>query len=310
MREDSRTAFRSEAARSLGRRELLLAGGGLWAGYGAEGAEAPPEIIDLAGAQFTEITAINDRREVAGYAFVGGRNVSFVGGAGRSAREMVAMPRFLQHTAFGLNNRGDLVGMGVLFLEQQPVRMAFIRRGQEVEPFRMGDSRATAACGINDRGDVVGIYGESEAGIRSFLLPAGALRPQPLDVPGASRTRAHDINNAGVVVGEYTEGGVTRGFLQRAGKTERFEVEGATSTHPYGINARGDVVGYTKTGSTVRGFVRSAAGVVTAFAIPGCEETKLAAINSRGDLAGTIYRREAGHVQGFVLLADGGKPAR
>jgi hypothetical protein len=269
-------------------------------------ASPTPEFLDLPGAGFTELTAINDRRQVAGYAFLGGRNASFLGPIGAGAKGLVQLPRFQQHSAFGLNNRGDLVGMGLMFLEKQPVRMAFIRRGTEVEPFRMGDSRATAAFGINDRGDVVGIYGENEAGIRSFLLPAGAIRPQLLDVPGATRTRAHDIGNSGAVVGEYTAGGITRGFVYRGGKFDTIAINGATSTHPYGINARGDVVGFTKTGSKVRGFLRTAAGIVTPLEIEGAEETKIAAINQRGDLAGTVYRRDVGHVQGFVLLAGQG----
>jgi hypothetical protein len=294
----------STGPRLPARRHLLLLSAFALGAPLACTAPTGPEIVDLPGARFTEVTAINDRRQVAGFAFLGGRNASFLGPIGAGAKGLVQLPRFQQHSAFGLNNRGHLVGMGVLFLEQQPIRMAFIRRGTDVEPFRMGDSRATAAFGINDRGDVVGIYGENEAGIRSFLLPAGAIRPQLLDVPGASRTRAHDIANTGAVVGEYTAGGTTRGFLYRGGKFETIAIDGSTSTHPHGLNARGDIVGFTKTGGKVRGFIRTAAGIVTPLEIDGAEETKITAINQRGDLAGTIYRQDVGHMQGFVLLAN------
>lgn len=87
-----------------------------------------------------------------------------------------------------------------------------------------------------------------------------------LDVPGAARTIAFDVNAAGDVVGVYnaTCSGSTcsaaRGFLWRndAVAPESVDVPGASMTRVFGINDRGDIVGDFKLGTALSGFVRRA----------------------------------------------------
>lgn len=87
-----------------------------------------------------------------------------------------------------------------------------------------------------------------------------------IDVPGAARTIAFDVNAGGDVVGVYnaTCSGATcsaaRGFLWRndAAAPETVDVPGASMTRVFGINDRGDIVGDFKAGTTLSGFVRRA----------------------------------------------------
>ena len=58
----------------------------------------------------------------------------------------------------------------------------------------------TAANGINDSGEVVGIY-QSGGVYHGFLLSGGIF--STLDFPGSSSTSANGINDSGQVVGVY-----------------------------------------------------------------------------------------------------------
>jgi uncharacterized membrane protein len=70
-----------------------------------------------------------------------------------------------------------------------------------------------------------------------------------LNVPGAVATRAFGINPQGDIVGSYTAGGMTHGFLLSDGVVTTIDYPNSTSTEAWGINARGDIIGrYTVAG--------------------------------------------------------------
>src|SRR5262249_60746164 len=60
---------------------------------------------------------------------------------------------------------------------------------------------ATAVWGINERGDMVGFWIDSDFNSHGFLLERG--RFTSLDVPNATFTQAADVSNRGVVHGRY-----------------------------------------------------------------------------------------------------------
>src|SRR5215217_4682083 len=64
----------------------------------------------------------------------------------------------------------------------------------------------TAACGINNRGQIVGLYND-ESGQHGFLLSGGTYTT--INFPGASTqgTQAQGINNRGDIVGVYSVNG-------------------------------------------------------------------------------------------------------
>ena len=67
--------------------------------------------------------------------------------------------------------------------------------------------------------------------------PAGAPGVRPIDVEGATATRAFGINAAGQVVGSYTDAtATTHGLLWINGNTTKIAVPGASSTEAWGIN--------------------------------------------------------------------------
>jgi len=70
-----------------------------------------------------------------------------------------------------------------------------------------------------------------------------------INVPGATATRAFGINPQGDIVGSYTAGGMTHGFLLQDREFTTIDYPGASSTEAWGINARGDIIGrYTVAG--------------------------------------------------------------
>jgi hypothetical protein len=70
----------------------------------------------------------------------------------------------------------------------------------------------TAANGINARGDIVGLYFDSDGNLNGFLLSKGAFTT--IDVPGAIFTDANGINDRGEIVGEYIDSdGNGHGYL-------------------------------------------------------------------------------------------------
>ena len=70
----------------------------------------------------------------------------------------------------------------------------------------------TGARWINEKGDIVGVYGPNCAGVRhGYLLRQGKF--VTIDPPGAVDTQSDAINDDGVIVGLYTDRtGVTHGY--------------------------------------------------------------------------------------------------
>ena len=107
------------------------------------------------------------------------------------------------------------------------------------------DAVLTSAIGLNDHGDVVGVYIDGvDFNEHGFVLSKGVYTT--LDAPGAvGVTVAQGINNAGEVVGYATDkDGNDFGFtLSKKGVYETIDVPGAVWTDVYSINADGDIVG-------------------------------------------------------------------
>ena len=152
-------------------------------------------------------------------------------------------------------------------------------------------STATAARGINNRGDIVGTYncaaactnpltGEvSTAGGHGFLLRDGVYTR--IDVPGGSGTVVRGIGVQGTVVGQYNAAGVTHGFAYSDGNyvfpidvpAELFDNPSSPARHTLAvrISPQGDIVGCFHEGTaqmtTMHGWVVRN-GEFTALATP------------------------------------------
>ena len=90
-----------------------------------------------------------------------------------------------------------------------------------VTKFTVDGNLFTLAYGVNARGDIVGVYGTNQADtVGSPVSPRGFLRSregeyQSLVVQGASNTQVFGISSPGDIVGQYTDGTGTHGFVYR-----------------------------------------------------------------------------------------------
>jgi hypothetical protein len=98
-----------------------------------------------------------------------------------------------------------------------------------------------------------------------LCFPARAENPHfaTIDVPGAARTIAFDVNSAGDVAGLFSATctanscSAPHGFILRSGASapEIIDVPGAAQTRVFGINDAGDVVGDYRIGTVSSGFL-------------------------------------------------------
>src|SRR5208282_2003068 len=111
--------------------------------------------------------------------------------------------------AQGINAAGQVVGsFGV---GGQSNDIAFLRQvGGTIVPFQVNND-PTAARGINDNGLITGVVFAS--GGEAFVGNS-SLGFQLLQYPGATSTAAQGINNAGQIVGAWTDAsGGSHGFI-------------------------------------------------------------------------------------------------
>jgi probable HAF family extracellular repeat protein len=204
--------------------------------------------------------------------------------------------------AAGINNSGTVVGS-----HRVPPQRPFLYKNGQFSDVTFPVDTFAQGLGINDRGDIVGLYtpGDNEHGY--FLGADGAFLD--LQFPGATDTEALAVNNAGTIVGLFfLPDGSAHCFVYQSAQFRQFDVPGAADTICVGINNRGDVSGAwdTDINTAGHGFVLSANGNITSFdhpqAIPN--GTNIDGINDRGDVSGA-YVGADGVVHGFVRFKDG-----
>lgn len=152
----------------------------------------------------------------------------------------------------------------------------------------------TQAFGINDTGQVVGLYntlnvfcgGQPDHG---FLLDMGTFTT--IDLPGATVTQPLGINNPGLITG-FCEGdgcGIGDSFLRDSGGNfTTFGFPSSCSTIAYSIDNSGQIVGsYTNSCSGSNQSFQLAGGNFTPIAIPGSQSDEALGLNNAGDIVGT-----------------------
>jgi probable HAF family extracellular repeat protein len=102
----------------------------------------------------------------------------------------------------------------------------------------------TEATGINDKGDVVGLYFDANGAQHGFLLKAGTYTS--IDVPGESTTAAWGINNAGkITVYAVNSSGGFDSFLLTGTTFQKVNDPnaGSSGTVVHTVNNNGDIDG-------------------------------------------------------------------
>jgi probable HAF family extracellular repeat protein len=203
-----------------------------------------------------------------------------------------------------INNLGQYVG-GYMDASGAPHGFIFAGGTYQTVDFSSAPPGQTIVYGLNTKGVAVGAnnidaFGDS----LSFTFAGGKFTP--LSFPGATSTLATSINDAGDIVGGYTDSsGNNHGFLMHKGVFTTIDDPLATGgglagTGPATITNSGTIVGTVETSDgSVHGFVYQN-GVFTTVDAPGTTDgTQILGGNDLGQLVG-IYRDAAGKTSGFV----------
>ena len=189
--------------------------------------------------------------------------------------------------ATGINNGGEIVG----FYETgqncnttlQCTRHGFKLVNKRFTSIDLGDSRFTMVLGVNDLGDIVGIFEQNAQTDHGFLLHhTGQLQiidpPSPLfgfphgvnnsltvvagnyswkngkftrldfTAPGTGETQElNGISNPGIIAGSLFRSDFWQGLLKAGGDLDIFNF--GSDIHVNGINGRGDLVGTGQIGN-------------------------------------------------------------
>jgi probable HAF family extracellular repeat protein len=156
---------------------------------------------------------------------------------------------------------------------------------------------STGASGVNDKGDVVGVYRLADKSSHGYLYHAGTLTP--IDYPNATSTDAYGINNAGDIAGDYTIGGKTHGFILSQGRFTTLDVPGSALTSLAAINSAGNVIAfYTLPDGTSHSAVSNGDRFIN-IDIPNPNTTSANGFNDGNDVVGN--ETTGGITKGFIL---------
>ena len=222
---------------------------------------------------------------------------------------------------FGINNRGDVAGFGIVSGDVMPYVYDSKKGGfTNVTPVAGFDS--TAVFGIADNGTLVGsVFG---AGIESGLIIDKNGATTVFEHPDAIfLTQARDINEKGLVTGfrddpndRFFPFSPENGFIYDSKNGTFTDIVPSLFTIANGINARGDVVGHAifdgffgapdpcgSSGFVRLGWLRTDDGSVTYFSVNG-GQTAARGITDSGTIAGWVGDGVSGP-KGFVVKLDG-----
>jgi probable HAF family extracellular repeat protein len=187
----------------------------------------------------------------------------------------------------------------------------FVLRGGSYDEFEVRERDATIyPSGINDSGEVTGEYVRKD-GESAFVRSADG-RLTTFDVRGARATEASKINDAGQVVGRYSEDSAlvddssrVRGFVRdRAGEITRIDHPDAKHTLPTGINDGGEVVGYyVDARDEIHGFLWRDDRFTNLDLVGATSPTPMD-INDNGEVVG-MYVDADGAARAFLLAGEG-----
>jgi uncharacterized membrane protein len=167
-----------------------------------------------------------------------------------------------------------------------------------------------SAVAVNTAGWITGSYciniNKANESCAAYLM-------DPTDVistifaPSGSFAWATGLNNSNQVVGYWSAGVTTQGFVYSNGVVNsEFNFPGAVATNPYAINDSGEIVGsWTDSVGFVHGFYWTAKVGFTSFDVPKTTHTIPTAVNASGVIVGDFATRKQTASSGFMLDAAG-----
>ena len=166
-----------------------------------------------------------------------------------------------------------------------------------------GTGNSTLPQKINERGDVVGEFIDSNGVTRGFVRFSDGSFSAPIVDPNdtVGFTEGRGINNSRTVVGDYaTSDGNLHGFFLSGGTFTGFDVPGAVFTAVLSINNPADFTGtFVPDGSGIQQAFVSVGGTLTSFSVPAAVATLAYDINDSKRLVVGYYIDSSGILHGY-----------
>src|SRR5438876_11626691 len=172
-----------------------------------------------------------------------------------------------------------------------------------------GAGNSTLPQKISERGDVVGVFIDSNGVTRGFVRFSDGSFSDPIVDPNdtVGFTEGRGINNSREIAGDYviSDGTIHSFFLSGSTFTE-YDVPGAVQTNLLSINDAGDFTGAVDPdGSGVFQAFVSIAGSLTSFSVPDAAATLAYEINNSKRLTVGYFIDASGILHGYYRDANG-----
>jgi hypothetical protein len=170
-----------------------------------------------------------------------------------------------------------------------------------------GSGNSTIPEGINDRGDITGLYTDLNGITRGFVrFHSGAFSApivEPNDV--GVLTEGRGINHSRVVTGFYSgSDGFSHGYFLNGGTFTEFNFSGANDTLCEGLNDAGDFVGAFDSNTQGTTAFKNLGGTTTTIVVPGASTSYAFGINRSRESTGQ-YTDNTGGVHGWYQDSTG-----
>ena len=238
--------------------------------------------------------------------------------------QLFEYPGSTSDQVFGINNRGDVAGNGIVDPDGIPYVYDTKKGGfTNVTPVAGFDQ--TVVFGISDKGVLVGSvrnfdpdppFDDKVSGLIIDKNGASTVFDHP---DAVSFTQARGVNNKGLVTGYRDSATIQRvGFIYdpKTGTFTDIDTVPSFNTLAHGINSKGNVVGSAffsdaddpcnpgNIGFVRYGWWRAKDGTVTYFQING-DWTAARGITDSGTIVGFVNDSASGSTKGFVTELDG-----
>jgi probable HAF family extracellular repeat protein len=247
--------------------------------------------LRIPGAVQMTANAINDKGQIVGQYSDSHGPHGFLYQDGAFCRIDHPDPDVTGINLIGINNLGQIVGM---VTTSTGTFGCMYDRGTFSPLLRYPGAASTIANGINDRGQIVGVFQGATSG--GFLYKS--FQFQPVGYPGIGETTVEDINENGQIVGNFANKKGTHGFvfLENVGAfTSLIDYPGAAVTFLRAINNEGQIVGgFVDQDGHEHPFLCVAAELHRVL-IPEAISSSLNGINSLGQVVGNAVQKDGDH---------------
>jgi uncharacterized membrane protein len=172
-----------------------------------------------------------------------------------------------------------------------------------------GTGNLTLPQKINERGDIVGEFIDSNGVTRGFVRFSDGSFSAPIVDPNdtVGFTEGRGINNSRTVNGDYVgSDGFLHSFFLSNGIFTEYDVPGAVQTNLLSINDAGDFTGgFDPDGSGIFQAFVGRGGTLTSFSVPGSLSTFAYEINNSKRLVVGYYIDSSGILHGYFRDTNG-----